>query len=235
MVVSRYTRLSSIQPNNTNLLKRALFIAILSILVISPTQSHAAWWKPSDWFKPTPYVQPAAVVVPTKPEPVVTPEPVIIKRVVEKIIDRPVDRVITKTVTVQDQSLQGKVDLLTKENASLKAQLGTGQSALTEQLNMCRKELNDPTLPLQLIYKSNLPQDKACSDAQAEVTLSSNSLNALQKWYDTEYEKIDSQSGVMVSVRDAQLLTLKNDLTSSKSKWTNQRDAALKTIAMYCK
>ena len=100
-----------------------LFLATLLVSFILPSVTLASWWNPFTWTidSSKPDYQSLAstsqsTVITTNAKPDIKSEPI-----------KPT--VITKTITVQDPSLQNQIDLLLSENNSLKNKLADLQSA----------------------------------------------------------------------------------------------------------
>jgi len=151
-------------------MKKALFIAVFSVIFM-PSLASAAWWNPFSWGKTETYTRQQASVqtVAETENPTPTAVSTTTTIIQEKIVEKPVEKVVTKTITVSDPLLQKQIDSLIAENNGLKKKLENADSlyqGCKVSVSMYQADLIDT--------KALYPQvQKILADREAVSTLKS--------------------------------------------------------------
>ncbi len=102
------------------------YLAVLFLIAfIVPSVASASWWNPFGWSKNSKeninVIEPTLVKQTEKSDSKVETKPKEVKET--KVIERIVEKPVIQKITVQDPTLQAKIDSLILENSNLKAEI----------------------------------------------------------------------------------------------------------------
>lgn len=209
------------------------FIVLFLVILITPSVASATWWNPLSWSKnskqtdvvePSP-IKPVEKSIPT-PE-TKTSEP----KIVEKIVEKP----IIQTITVQDPTLQAKINTLVSENEALKIQVSKlleSNKSLNKELLVCE---DTPTSTFSADDQCEYAQDsledflKQYTELSAEISKEREKIKKNPESAEKRYVDIYHRSGLTA------MLSSFNSFSGQKLKTIIKgKESAESAVALYC-
>lgn len=208
-------------------MKKYIFATLLLLIVI-PSVSLASWWNPFSWGdkKEISPIETPAEYSPTLESTVLsteTPEPITETKILEKVIEKPV----IQTITVQDPTLQAKINALVAENTVLKAEI-----ARLKKVNASLSvELADTEDSLSQTDDS----DSDCLDARQEVVDLTNERATIRAKYLSDRAELEKNpSGALLAGLNDSLRNLDRQYSNLVDPIDQKLSIANDEIQLYC-
>lgn len=185
---------------------KKIILFLLIAVSLAPSVMYAAWYNPRDWFKKTDTINPVLEQKITELEIKLNAQKdlPIETEITQKVTEeQPVvkEKIVTQVIKVDNPELQSKIDLLIKENESLR----TTHSSVTLELNACRADYIK--LKQESSEKSNSDRpleglSTQCKDAKTAYQKAVQAVADLETWRQKEQAKYRATCGLACVSQD---------------------------------